>query len=345
MSTLGVGVIGLGFMGATHVSAVQAAARSGLPCRLAAVCDGDRARLETGAPRTGNLPGDDGAPLFDPRDVRTFTDPEGLIADPSVDVVHVCTWTDTHVDLALRALRAGKHVLVEKPVSLRSAEVARLAEEARRAARICMPAMCMRWWPGWDWLKLRVDEARAGRGAFGRVVSATFRRLGAAPAWAAFYADERRSGGALFDLHIHDVDFLIWCFGVPSAVAATGCMRHISTGYRFPGGPEHVVAEGAWSLTTTAGFRMHFQVCFEQAVAEFDITRPAPLMLHTEDASEPVVLHAGTGYLGEVAALIEAIAGGDVTALPSMEDAFAVTRVLEEERESLGDGWRTISLR
>jgi predicted dehydrogenase len=117
--------------------------------------------------------------------------------------VSICTPTDSHIELAMTALAAGRHVLVEKPVALRSAEVARLAQAAAPAGRVCMPAMCMRFWPGWEWLKERIEA-----GEFGRVRSATFQRVGAPPDWSAFYGDYARSGGPLHDLHIHDADFI-----------------------------------------------------------------------------------------------------------------------------------------
>lgn len=338
MARIGIGVLGLGFMGGTHVSAVHAAVKAGLPCRLAAVCDGDPGRLAGHAAAAGNLVSTEETAIFDPRGVATYTDPEALFADRDVHVVHICTWTDTHVDLATRAMVAGKHVVVEKPVALRSEDVAHLAQTARRLGRICMPAMCMRWWPGWDWLKGRIDAARGGGGEHGAVRSAVFRRVGAPPAWAPFYGDEARSGGALFDLHIHDADFILWSFGMPEAVASTGTLRHLTSLYRYPGGPPHVVAEGGWALTPAAGFRMQYQVCFERAVAEFDLVRTPPLVVHHEDRTEPILVPPGTGYPGEVAAMIEAVASGDASRLPTLDEALAVTRLLEAERRALTDG-------
>src|SRR3954468_21614645 len=121
---IGVGVIGLGFMGQIHVRAYQSAAADGLPCELRAVCDPDSARLTGHPSAAGNLgPGPGAQPLFDPAHVRGHTDADSLLADPSINLVSICTYTDSHVDLALRALRAGKHVLVEKPVAIGAAAV------------------------------------------------------------------------------------------------------------------------------------------------------------------------------------------------------------------------------
>src|SRR5205085_11624678 len=106
---------------------------------------------------------------FDPARLKAYEDAEELIADPDLDLISVCTRTDTHIDLATRCLRAGKHVLLEKPVSLKSDEIRQLANVAREAGKLCMPAMCIRFWPQWAWLKRRVDDR-----TLGRCISATF---------------------------------------------------------------------------------------------------------------------------------------------------------------------------
>ena len=336
--TIGVGVIGLGFMGRTHVGCYAAAAAAGLPCRLVAVCDPVAERLTGTVEASGNLQvGQKSERLFDPAEVRGYSEPDGLLADPAVKLVSVCTYTDTHVDLAIRALRAGKHVLVEKPVAIASADVRRLADEARGAATLCMPAMCIRFWPGWDWVHARVKD-----GSLGRVRSATFTRLGSGPTWAAgFYREESRSGGALVDLHIHDTDFVYHCFGKPAAVTSTGSAQHLTTLYHYPGGPSHVAAEGAWDLAPSAGFRMHFLVNFEKASVEWDLWSKPTLRVHWPDRTEPIDPGAGAGYEAEVKHLVGAIAEGRRTLGATMDQAVVVAELLEAERRSFESG-RTV---
>lgn len=339
-SSIGIGVIGLGFMGQTHVRAYQSAAADGLGCRLVAVCDPDPDRRAGQAANAGNLGrGDPPKMLFDPRLVAGYARPEDLLADPAVNLVSICTYTDSHVELALAALAAKKHVLVEKPISLRSADVRRLAAAANLAREkhglICMPAMCIRFWPGWDWLRARIID-----GSLGRVRSATFTRMGSGPTWAAgFYRDTARSGGALFDLHIHDTDFVCWCFGKPASVFSTGDDLHITTAYRFdgPDAPVHIVAEGAWDLAPGAGFRMRFVVNFERGSAEFDLAKTPSLVLHSAEGSsavEPTSVGIATGYDGEIRHLLRVIASGRADIDATLDEAATVTEVLEAERLS-----------
>ena len=333
MSEPRVAVLGLGFMGRTHLRAYRGAAEAGIPNRLVAVCDQDPARLAGGKGPKGNIESDADGPLFDPREVRTTTEPRELFADDEIDLVSICTHTDTHVELATQALRAGKHALVEKPLALAAADVERLATAAREARTVCMPAMCMRFWPGWSWLRRAVSEA-----AYGRVRSAVFQRLATHPNWSAsFYDDPTRNGGALFDLHVHDADFVRWCFGSPSAVFSTGTVDHLTTSYRFENGPEHVVAEGGWDHTAGYSFRMSYTVVFEDATVDFELGREPLVRLSRDGASTPVYVPAGTGYDGEIRHFLDVVArGGQPDA--TIEEAVGMTRMLEAERESLVTG-------
>jgi predicted dehydrogenase len=330
---IGVGVIGLGFMGRTHLAAWQAAGRAGRACRLVAVADRERARLDGRAQASGNLATGASEVLFDPQTLFTTTDARELLARPEVQALSICTPTDTHVELALAALEAGKHVLVEKPVALRAADVARLADAARAARTLCMPAHCMRFWPGWDWLQSRVSD-----GSLGAVKSAVFQRLGTRPQWSSFYQDSVRSGGALVDLHIHDADFVRWLFGDPEEVASTGSLDHVTTLYRYVNGPEHVVAEGAWNHDAGFTFRMRYIVIFERATADFDFGRTPQLLLVRDGRAEPVPLPATSAYEEQVRHFLGAIVEGRRELRASVEDALGVARLLEAERESLESG-------
>jgi predicted dehydrogenase len=346
---INVGVIGLGFMGSTHIQAYAAAARAGCACRLVAVADPHAERL-AGLPTRGNLrgavevAGAEEALLFDPAAVKTYAHAADLIADDDVQLVSICTPTQTHVDLAIAALEAGRHVLLEKPVAVSSRQVQRLADFARDAKQRCVPAMCIRFWPAWRWLKQRIDD-----GALGAVRTATFHRLGSMPAWADFYADHARSGGALFDLHIHDADFIYHCFGPPDSVSSVGTINHVQTQYRYAGAhasgdrapPALVSAEGGWGHDTGFGFKMRYLVNFENGTADFDIGRTPQLLLHAGGESREVDLGLEkglTGYDMQVRHILDLITGREKTPLATLDDAAAVARLLEAERTSIETG-------
>jgi predicted dehydrogenase len=338
LTQVGVGIIGMGFMGATHFRAYQAAHAAGFQCRVIAVSDRSPERLMGHGDVVGNISTGHGERLFDPTQLRTCKDPRDLLSDPRVHLVSICTHTETHVDLALAAIRAGKHVLVEKPVAVRSEDARKLAAAVRESGKLCMPAMCMRFWPGWTWLRDRVRDGR-----FGKVHSAVFQRLGTVPTWSPeFYGDPARSGGSHFDLHIHDTDFIQWCFGPPRRVVSTGSIMHVTTLYQYDAdrGPRHVVAEGGQDCSPGFGFRMRFTVAFEKATADFELSRTPTVLLHRDGKSEPVELPHGTAYDGQIRHLLDAILGarGDADLMATMDEAVAVTELLEAERKSFETG-------
>lgn len=334
MKEVGVGVIGLGFMGRTHVACYRDAAAAGLPCRLVAVADEDESRRSGRGDGAGNLStGAQEERIFDPATVRGFADWRALLADPAVSLVSICTPTPTHVELAIAAIEAGKHVLIEKPLAITSEEGRRVAAAAAGSSKIIMPGMCIRFWPAYAWLKRAVAS-----GEFGPVRSATFHRLGSTPAWAGFYADPARSGGALIDLHIHDADFVRFCFGPPREVVSAGSVNHVTTIYRFEHGPEMVVAEGGWGHDPGFGFRMRFVVCFEGATAEFDLGRDPAVTLCRGGRAEAVEIEPITGYDAEIRHLVRCIADGRGRADVTTEDAVAALELLEAERRSLESG-------
>lgn len=202
-----------------------------------------------------------------------------------------------------------------------------------------MPAHCIRFWPGWKDLKEKVDS-----GELGKCVSATFHRLAAMPKWSAFFGQGRKSGGALIDLHVHDTDFVMWCFGKPTSVSSAGRIGaseevdHVTTFYRCERGPAHCVAEGGWDHAPTFAFRMRYVAVFEKGTLDFDLTRDPPLLLCKENAAAKIELGSSMGYEMQTRALLRAITTGDRAALPMLEEAAVVADILAAERESISSG-------
>ena len=140
---INVGVIGLGFMGRTHVEAFSRADG----CDVLVVADQDPARLTGESAEVGNLETGAAERLFDPAIVSTSEEALELIDHPEVELVSITTPTPTHLRLARAVMASGRHLLVEKPVALDSAAIRSLAAEARESGVLAMPAHCMRFWP------------------------------------------------------------------------------------------------------------------------------------------------------------------------------------------------------
>lgn len=325
--TIGVGIIGFGVMGRTHAAAYQWAAEQGLPVELRAVCS-RRAEVLDADPPGGNLDELAGSGLdLDTDIVHAYNDHQELLADPAIDAVSVTTYTESHVSIALDALAAGKHVIVEKPVALQSAEVERLAA-AVPPGLVCMPAFCMRFWPGWDWLHEQVVT-----GSFGALRSLFLRRYGAPPDWSPwFYGNPALTGNALFDLHVHDADIALWCCGMPARIASTGSPARLTSLCYYPDGPDQVVIEGGYVPVPGYRLQMYYQAIFDDAVVNFRHDRADPVLLTHGGRTEPLPLPSATAYERQAVHFIEQVAGLDrEPPRATMADAVAVTRLLEWE--------------
>jgi len=332
----GVGVLGLGFMGRTHLAAYHAAEAAGFPCEVVAVCDRDR--RAPGSIGEGNLRfAIDTNELYDSSRVVRYDSAGELFNNPRVEIVSICTNTESHAELTLRALAAGKHVLCEKPISLDLPTVKNVARAAAKANTLCMPAMCMRFWPGWSLLKEIITK-----NMYGKVVSAAFQRLSSAPNWSTkFYKDPSRTGGALVDLHIHDADLVRYLFGMPDSVTSAGSIDHVTTLYHYKNGPEHVAAEGGWNHTFGFPFRMRYAVVFEKATLDFDLLRDQKLMLSKNGKTESLAFAPITGYDAEIRHFVDCVSKGNngnfdkSKLIATMDDAVGVTQLLAMERKSL----------
>lgn len=331
-STIRVGIIGLGFMGRTHWAAYQSASKAGHACAIVAAADAMIEKI--GAPAGGNM--NTGAAALDFTGIAKHQSPADLLSRSDVDLVSICTPTDTHVELALAALKAGKHMLLEKPVALDPADVRRIDAAAKAAGKLCMPAMVMRFWPGWTWLRDRIHD-----GSLGKLKSLYLERLGSRPAWnPGFYADDQKSGGALVDLHIHDADFVLWCLGKPASVSSSGSLEQVTTSYRFAGHPKlaagaSVIATGGWGQNSSFGFRMRYLANFEHATAEFDLSRgEKPVNLSDAQGTRAIDLPTVGGYDAEVRHMLDAISKR-TPLVASLEDAAMVAELLIAERASL----------
>ncbi|QDU71462.1 Gfo/Idh/MocA family protein [Mucisphaera calidilacus] len=333
-----VGVCGLGMMGNTHLDVYSQ--MEGV--EITAVADADPDRLSGKERAGGNIEGQ-AQGGFDLEQVERFSDAGALIKEGAVDVVDICLPTPAHLRFAVQAMEAGKHVLIEKPVARTLDQAEQLVAAARRASGMTMVAMCMRFWPGWDWLKQAVDQK-----TYGSVHAATFRRVAAHPG-GAFYLNGDACGGAALDLHIHDTDFVQYCFGVPAAVTSRGystvtdAVDHITTQYHYDDVPL-VTAEGGWAMASSFPFTMQYAVNFEKATAVFDLAAEHPLTLHHAGGdTQAIELDPNMGYQHELAYFIDCIRNGRTPDVVTVEDAATSLTVIEAEVESVRTG-RTVTL-
>jgi predicted dehydrogenase len=324
---MNIALLGLGFMGATHAKAWQSVPGA----RLSAVMSSDERKLSgdlTGI--EGNL-GNSGEKLDFSTAARYRTVDE-VLADPAVEAVDICLPTNLHAPVARAALLAGKHVLVEKPIALDSAEAEALIQLAQTNEKILMAGQVLRFVPAY--FRLREELASSGP-----VRSAFFRRRCAAPAWSRWLADPAKSGGGVFDLLIHDVDYCVSLWGLPESVRATGYedlaagIDWILAELHYPGlGP--VVITGGWHHPKSYPFSMEFTVVAAGATFEWPFGA-ATLKRYGADGEEQDLALPGTdAFAAELAYFARCVNEGKQPEFCPPEQSAAAVRLMQDMLES-----------
>ncbi|REK66229.1 MAG: oxidoreductase [Cohnella sp.] len=149
---------------------------------------------------------------------KSYSDYKELLADPDIDAVSVCTWNNTHAEISIAALRAGKHVLVEKPLCTTVEEALRIREAVEETGKQLMIGYVRRYDPNARLLKEFVDKGEFGDLYYAKASS--IRRHGNPGGW---FADRSRSGGGpLIDIGVHMIDLCWYMMGKPKAVTVSG---------------------------------------------------------------------------------------------------------------------------
>ncbi len=218
------------------------------------------------------------------------TNYKDLLSRGDVDVVMICTPTPSHYSLGMEALAAKKHTFIEKPLARKSDRARELVQEAEKQGVYTMVGHVLRFWPEYTILREALEDQR-----WGKLKAARFIRWSNQPAWSVgnWLLDPELSGGAAFDLHLHDTDMVLYLFGEPKSVFSAGVKdyagwRHITTHYFYEGDSPAITAEGGWYEGEKYPFRMGFVAHFEEGVLDYDCSRPQPFIFYPKEGDEQV---------------------------------------------------------
>jgi len=201
LKKLNIGVIGAGSISELHFQAYQ---HMGEAVQMYAVCDLNEARAREKADKYGAT--------------QVYDDYRKLLADPAVDAVSICTWNNTHAEISIAALQAGKHVLVEKPLCRTVEEALQVQQAVRDSGKILQVGFVRRYDNNAQLMKKFIDNGELGDIYYAK--ASCLRRLGNPGGW---FADKERSGGGpLIDLGVHVIDICWYLMGRPKVVSVTG---------------------------------------------------------------------------------------------------------------------------
>ena len=286
--------------------------------------------------------------------VPYYIDQDEMYQSEHLDAVLICTPTFTHEEMVRRAIANNVHVMCEKPFVLDAEIAGQLFAEAKTAGVRMMVMHVVRFWPEYVKIKEMIHC-----GALGEIKNVYLNRLSSHPTWATWHRDPEKSGGGLYDLHIHDVDYLYHVFGKVDSVYAvgkqeeTGCFNNVSTVMKFACGVSAVV-EGFMDITGDFGFTTNVRVNGSEAAAEMlnkavyledgTCSKTNQLVMYPKhDSAHIADVEKYNPYAYETEYFAECVQSGAETEMVSGDDVVQVLRILAAIQQSLEEG-RVVSL-
>lgn len=303
-----VAVVGFGFMGMTHTINIL----KNKEMKLVAIVDKDLDGIEekltadSGNFSTGNIDPEVLAPI------QKYSDLDDCLKNEELDAVHICVHTDLHFDLAKKALSAGLHVFLEKPMTLDIQQGEELIDLAEEKDCIFMVGHVLRFMSPYLMLKKWIDEE-----TYGKLNFLSMSRFSGVPSWGQWKEKQKSfgsSGGALFDLLIHDIDFVNYLFGAPDQIESTilpGALSeydYISAMWSYDEKDLKVKIEGGNTFHSNFPFQAGYMANFENASILFTTMKPEVIQIaDNEEIKEVSAEEGGDGFYNEIAYFTECI--------------------------------------
>jgi len=282
---LKIGIVGIGFMGMIHYYGIQRVTGA----EVVAICTRDRKKLDgdwTGI--QGNF-GPRGG-MEDLSHVRKYNEIDALLADEEIDLVDICLPTHLHKPVSMASLKAGKHTLVEKPISIAIEDANEIVALAEKTGKQFMVGHVLPFFAEYAYARRLVED-----GKYGALLGAHFKRIISKPSWSRDFADVEKSGGPGIDLHIHDTHFIQLLCGVPDAVFSQGKLAggkfvgYLTTQYIYNDKELAVSCSSGAVSQRGRAFSHGFELYLEKATLLYDFatlggepTTAVPLTLLTE---------------------------------------------------------------
>jgi predicted dehydrogenase len=204
MKKLKVGIIGAGSISELHFESFS----NHHEVEIYAVCDLNEQRASEKAEKYGAK--------------KTYQNYQDLLSLPEIDAVSICTWNNTHAEIAIDSLEAEKHVLVEKPLTTTVEKAIEIQEAVNKSGKLLQIGFVRRFASNTQILKKFIDQKELGEIYYAKASS--IRRLGNPGGW---FADiERSGGGPLIDVGVHIIDLCWYLMGRPKVKSVSGNTYH-----------------------------------------------------------------------------------------------------------------------
>ena len=341
---LRVGIAGIGFMGMIHYLAY----RKVRGAKVTALCSRDPKKLD-GDWR--GIQGNFGPPgsQMNLGPVKKYTALAEMLADREIDLIDVCLPPNQHAAASIAAVKAGKHVLCEKPIALDMGEAWRMVADAAAARRQLLIAHVL---PFTAEYAFALELARSGK--YGRFLGGHFKRVIAEPSWLPDFFNPKIVGGPMVDLHVHDAHFIRLLAGMPASVYTSGRLRgevaeSFTSHFRFPDPTVMVSAASGVIHQQGRSFTHAYEIQFERATLLYDfavlggepvLSTPVTVLTADGKLTRPKLKAADPveAFVKELAEAARSITGGEPSSLLDGQLACDALRMCVCQTKSLLSG-------
>ena len=340
-----IGIVGIGFMGMIHYHGIKKVAGA----EVVAICTRDPRKLDGDWTSIQGNFGPRGG-IEDLSHLRKYNRIEDLLADRDVDMVDICLPVELHKSVSIAALKAGKHVLVEKPISIRLDDAAEMVEIGKASRKHFMVAHVLPFFAEFAYAKDVVES-----GDYGQLLAAHFKRVTSKSKKTYELEELEKGGGPGIDLHIHDTHFIQLLCGMPDAVFSQGALaagdfvQSLTTQYIYNDRELSVSCSSGGMSQSGRSFSHGFEIYLENATMLYEFATlggqavtSMPLTLLTEAGEVQKVDLGEAGpidaFTDEIQYAVDAINGGyEATALSAVGARNALA-LCYKEAESVKTG-------
>ncbi|HEX6226108.1 MAG TPA: Gfo/Idh/MocA family oxidoreductase [Chryseolinea sp.] len=296
---INVAVIGFGFMGITHAVNILRNDKLKLRAIITRNVHGVPEKINS---QIGNFSSGETDPT-EILKVPVYKTLHDCLKEEKIAAVHICVHTDLHYEIARDALERGLHVLLEKPFCLRREEGTLLVALAKHQNVKLMVGHVLRFMPAYRKLKQWIDNRQ-----FGALKFISLTRFSGLPSWGQWKQKQEQfgsSGGALFDLVIHDIDFLHYALGAPLKIesycfpGALSANDYVSAQWHYEGIRAKI--EGGNTFHSSFPFQAGYMAQFENASVVYSSRMPSFIQVCDDEKIHEIAAgDANDGFYDEI---------------------------------------------
>ncbi|MEK5443394.1 Gfo/Idh/MocA family protein [Fredinandcohnia sp. FSL W7-1320] len=324
-----IGLVGLGFIGKAHLDVYQHIEN----CQVTAICT--RNKVED-------------VDIIQSFNGSFVTDYEYLLNSKEIDIIDICVPTFLHEDYIIKAARAGKHIICEKPLTLTPESADRIMDEVHKNGVKLFVGHVLRFWPEYKAIK-SLSETDKLKDI--EIVHA--KRLGQIPTWSDWFLHPEKSGGALFDLHLHDIDFVHYLVGEVESVYAVGNQNkygawdHVMTTLIFKNKSKAFV-EASQRMPIGYPFTMSLRAQSAQGTLDFNLTAGENIeniekgtkqfIYYNHEGKSAVTFEKSDAFQNELSYFINCLDKNQENTIIPLKDVLYTIQLLKNIEESLESG-------